>query len=129
MKFNINPPTGRKEYVNLPEREPDDAAVRDFLGAKMDHAVNEEHVPFVDQNLSEQNDYLADFLSDGDANEVEMDSSIEKETSWRHSKWGGMLFLAALAVLGSIWYLASRAENDLPRRHRAPFDFAALRSG
>jgi hypothetical protein len=114
MKFNINPPSERKEYVNLPEREPDGAAVRDFLGAKMDHAVNEEHVPVADQNPIEQKDYLSDFLSDSDENDVEGDHSTEKETSWRHSKWSGALFLAALAVLGSIWYLASRAENDLP---------------
>jgi cell division septal protein FtsQ len=114
MKFNINPPTGRKEYVNLPEREPDNAAVRDFLGAKMDHAAQEEHVPFVDQNLADDHDILSDFLSDNEPSEIETDASVEKESSWRHTKWSGMLFLAALLVLGSIWFLASRAENDLP---------------
>jgi hypothetical protein len=114
MKFNINPPTGRKEYVNIPEREPDDAAVRDFLGAaRAEYNSYEEPTPLAEQPFAEERDYVSDFLSDHDASEVET-VSVESEGSWRHSKWGGMLFLAALAVLGSIWYLASRAENDLP---------------
>jgi cell division septal protein FtsQ len=104
----------RKEYVHLPEREPDDlprvirsgeaqAPERTLLG----HAPEVEPVEAI-----EPRDVLGEFLSDNEPDETEVAES-DREASWKHSKWSGVLFIAALLVLGTMWYLASRSDNGL----------------
>jgi hypothetical protein len=57
-------------------------------------------------------DYLADFLSDGDTDEIES-LETDPDASWKHSRWPSVLLLAAIVVLGTVWYLASRSDGGL----------------
>ena len=104
----------RKEYVHLPEREPDDlprmirsgeehAPERVMLG----HAPEPEYEP---EEAVGPRDLLGEFLEDDDAEETEI-MDTEGEASWKHSRWPSVLFISALLVLGSMWYLASRSER------------------
>ncbi len=121
MKFIIQPPPERKEYVNLPAREPDDLA-RQYLGAeKAGKAKERELLGKPKQQTPEEEsaqpplnkrDVLADFLSDKEHEEQPVAEG--EETSWKHTRWGGVLFLAVIGLLGAIWYMASRSEKALP---------------
>jgi cell division septal protein FtsQ len=107
VKFVIQPPNnGRREYQNLPEREPDDLLrtrksaepQANMLGAKS-----------AEQPAAEETrDVVADFLADGGEEE-----HMGENVSWKHSRWTGVLLLAAIALLGEVWYLATRSEGDV----------------
>jgi|GEM_PF-2086585 len=47
------------------------------------------------------------------ANELEPGDYDPSEASWKRSKWPGLIFLTSLAILGALWYFASRSERDL----------------
>jgi cell division septal protein FtsQ len=114
----------RKEYVHLPEREPDDlpralrseeiAPERTLLG----QALPAEDV--VDDVGSR--DLLGEYLYDEDE-EVEQEEIAseagdpETGAAWKHSRWPGVIFISALVVLGAIWYLATRSERGLQLAH------------
>jgi cell division septal protein FtsQ len=109
----------RKEYVHLPEREPDDlprvirsqeaVPERALLGQSL--PAEPQSIPIDDEDIGPR-DLLGEFLSDNESDETKVMES-EHEASWKHSRWPGMLFISALLVLGTMWYLASRSDNGL----------------
>jgi POTRA domain, FtsQ-type len=115
MKLIIHS-SDRKEYVNLPEREPDDlpreirsqaaAPERTLLG----QSLPAEQLPIESDEEVGPRDLLGEFLEDNEAEEFDATES-DSGASWKHSRWPGVLFISALLVLGSIWYLASRSER------------------
>ena len=135
MKVIINPPnSGRKEYEHLPERGPNDLIrqrlEQRLLGEErspteqatfgpMDTATGpaKEHDEWQGPSpVSEERDYLANFLSDSDMEEGEYEISVEdeEEHSWKNSRLATIFFLGALAVLGGIWYFATHYASSLP---------------
>ena len=107
MKFVIHQPnTPRREYQNLPEREPDDL-LRARLNEKQSNMLGANNPETPKQE--EPRDVVADFLSDGGDEAVQ----AEEHTSWKHSRWTGVLLLAAVVLLGEVWYLATRSERDV----------------
>ncbi len=120
----------RKEYVHLPEREPDDlprilrSQEAGSQEARSQEAVPEramlgQSVPTEPRSLDIESDeeigsrdLLGEFLSDNDAEESD-GTELEHEASWKHSRWPAVLFITALVMLGAIWYLASRSDNGL----------------
>jgi cell division septal protein FtsQ len=120
MKLIIHS-SDRKEYVHLPEREPDDlprmirsgeahAPERTMLGQSS--PTEPQHLPIESDEEMGSRDLLGEFLEDNEP-EASDETELEHEASWKHSRWPGVLFVAALVVLGAIWYLASRSDNGL----------------
>ena len=117
MKLIIHS-SDRKEYVNLPEREPDDlpreirsqaaAPERTLLG----QSLPAEQLPIESDEEVGPRDLLGELLEDNETEESD-GVELEHEASWKHSRWPGVLFVTALVVLGAIWYLASRSDNGL----------------
>ncbi len=107
----------RKEYVHLPEREPDDlpriirseaqAPERTLLGQTPANEHEEE---------AELHDLQTEFLSEPEAEPFE-ETASEHEASWKHSRWPAVLFVSALLALGAMWYLATRSERSLTLAH------------
>jgi cell division septal protein FtsQ len=144
VKVIINPPKPtRKEYTNLPEREPH----RDLLKERLEQrrklqpllgdatpsakdGLTDRHAtergatfaphPQTDANVTEPaeaepRDFLADVLSDRDPDEREtLEDASPEEQSWKNSRWVPFLFLGAIAILGGIWYFATHFEKALP---------------
>jgi cell division septal protein FtsQ len=110
--------TERKEYVHLPDRETDDlprilrseamTSGRALLG----QPPREESASGEPEEEFGERDMLGEFLDDDVSEETEP-VEAEEEASWKHSRWPGVLFISALVVLSSIWYLASRSERGL----------------
>ncbi len=127
MKFTIQP-TERKEFGNLPEREPDDF-VRELRNRSVEaerEMLGQTSQPPPEEAPSETppRDRLASFLVGEPENEswndeTEVNGDIESEENevaeamWKRSKWPAALFLTALAVFGTLWYFASRSDSDL----------------
>jgi hypothetical protein len=125
MRFTINPPNGeRKEFANLPEREPNDL-VRQRLGERLgtpapradsptdDVAAYLERAEWNDippiQSLP--SDTFEQYLSEDTG---ELSEATDEETpSWRHTRWATILFLIVVAGLGSVWYFASHFDRSL----------------
>ncbi len=141
MKFTIQP-TERKEFVNLPEREPDDfirelrsrsqEPERERLGQS--RRFDEPNVPQSEEGISESStrDPLESFLdgmndlkngtlydetgeakNDIDSGQDDSGEGNPPEPLWKRSKWPAAIFLAALVMFGGLWYLASRSDSDL----------------
>jgi hypothetical protein len=135
VKVIIHSKPARKEYENLPEREPNDL-VRKRLGERLreEEQASEDYATFASSNpeLEERSalddrmeeppqhtDFLTDFLSDGEENAGEHDEVLceeqeYEERGWKNSRWVPMLFLGALCALGAIWYLATHYAHELP---------------
>ena len=118
MKVIITPPNPpKKEYSNLPEREPH----RDLLrkqrkeAQERDSAAQESVAeratfgPAVTATATEEapGDFVSDLLADHDPVEHVEDHS------WRNSRWVPVTLLVAVAVLGGIWYFATHFESGL----------------
>ncbi len=126
MKLTIQP-IERKEFVNLPEREPDDflralrtskAADRELLGQSSasegpretpeNDAPEQPPIPEVpDTNTVIPPEYYFE-------ESMPLEAGPEpEEPRWKRSKWPAIIFAVALAVFGTIWYFASRSDQDL----------------
>ncbi len=101
MKLIIHS-SDRKEYVNLPEREPDDlpreirsqaaAPERTLLG----QSLPAEQLPIESDEEVGPRDLLGELLEDNETEESD-GVELEHEASWKHSRWPGVLFVTALA--------------------------------
>ncbi|HET6402824.1 MAG TPA: FtsQ-type POTRA domain-containing protein [Candidatus Kapabacteria bacterium] len=68
----------------------------------------------VDEPESEASyDETAENGNDFDENDFDDNEFDAPEALWKRSKWPAAIFLTALAVLGTLWYFASRSDSDL----------------
>ena len=130
----------RKEYSNLPERDPNDL-VRQRLGERRgsearlgDPASREDRMSMqrqasIPRQASERaeagSEALRSELGDSTADTTERDviaeylsdgdddATREDAVSWRHSRWAPLAFVGALLVLIGILYVASHADHSL----------------
>jgi hypothetical protein len=136
VKVIINPQNSvRKEYEHLPERGPNDLIRQRLEQRHLEEERNEAEqsatgemetaMPVIDEDtwqaqspIPDKHDLLANFLSDGDAEEEGGEASLliedEDEHSWKNSRWVPYLFLGALMALGGIWYFATHYASSLP---------------
>ena len=129
MKVIINSSNvPRREYTNLPERDPNDL-IRQRLGEK--RAASESEVEglrndepiLMDQEVHEtrdagiepetNRDFLRGFLNDEEAEET----VVEESHSWKQTRWATLVFAGVLVALGALWYFASNSEGALTTEH------------
>ncbi|MDP4200345.1 MAG: FtsQ-type POTRA domain-containing protein [Bacteroidota bacterium] len=139
MRFTINPPKdGRKEFTNLPEREPDDLVQQRLNERRLrEQLLSEPHLgnqrigenPDRENKIESRDGIIQDYLdrvestdapaTDGFEHFLDTENAEEiaehenAEPSWRHSRWAPVLFVLAIAALGSLWYFASHFDRSL----------------
>ncbi len=129
MKVIINSSNApRREYTNLPEREPNDL-IRQRLGEKRVESQFDGDAASVEDNSASERlefespepaltsqpngDFLTNFLSEGEEDAVIIDDS----RSWKHTRWATLVFAGVLLALGGLWYFASHFESGLVTEH------------
>lgn len=103
----------RKEFFDLGDRDDLPRTIREQSAGD-----SVPRVELLGHSTSTSENSFTDEFSEVEPVEVNSENNEEfqeaEPTSWKHSKWTSILPVVAIAVLGVVWYFASRADRALP---------------